>query len=492
MNCRSHTAFSVRGIVNWKMRSRSHDPPSLFVTIYVTSGFPIIARMPKVSFFNPQTSLASTRAVRSANSPHPSMKNLGPSAALLLGLTLVPSGFSAATERKDSLLPPDVYTAPVPDRYLDENRMFLCGPGITISRGGRLWATFKTGDIGEDEDNCTVVITSGDRGETWSKPVLVVDIDGPVRTNDPGIWTDPNGKVTLMWGQVYGFWDGRGGYWTMTAENGDDEHTRWSKPVRLSDGYTKNKPFITRDGAWLYLIEHFGPKTRRGRFARGQPMEPELTFSLPELHHANVFASSDQGRTLRFLSHARIPTTDQTFQEHMLVEKKDGTLWLLGRAKYGIGEAFSKGQGRTWTDLAPAKGIQGPSSRTFFRRLASGNILLVKNGYDIDRPSPRTHMTAFLSEDDGATWPHRLLLDARATSYPDAVQDDAGTIHLVHDFERTGAKEVVFHRFTEADIKAGKIVADGSVLGRIANRAGQRTLNAKDYDRWKAERATRP
>jgi hypothetical protein len=391
--------------------------------------------------------------------------------------------FGTAAERKDALLPPDVYTAPVPERYLDENRMFLCGPGITISRGGRLWATFKTGDITEDEDNCTVVITSSDRGDTWSRPVLAVDIDGPVRTNDPGIWTDPNGKVTLMWGQVYGFWDGRAGFWTMTAEDGDNENTRWSKPVRLSDGYTKNKPFITRDGTWLYLIEH--------RFARGKPMEPELTFSLPHLHHSNVFASYDQGRTLRFLSHARIPPADQTFQEHMLVEKKDGTLWMLGRAKYGIGEAFSKDQGRTWTELAPAKGIQGPSSRTFFRRLASGNILLVKNGYDIDRPSPRTHMTAFLSEDDGATWPHRLLLDARATSYPDAVQDGAGMIYLVHDFERTGAKEVIFHRFTETDIKAGKNVTNGSLIGRIANKAKHRTLNAEDYDEWKAARDRR-
>ena len=277
------------------------------------------------------------------------MNPLGKSFALSLFPVLAVAVCAAPAERKDSLLPPDVYTAPVPDRYLDENRMFLCGPGITISRGGRLWATFKTGDIGEDEDNCTVVITSGDRGETWSKPVLVVDIDGPVRTNDPGIWTDPDGRVTLMWGQVYGFWDGRGGFWTMTAEDGDNEHTRWSKPVRLSDGYTKNKPFVTRDGTWLYLIEHFGAKTRRGRFGAGAPIEPEFAFSLPQLHHSNVFASDDHGRTLRFLSHARIPPADQTYQEHMVVEKKDGTLWLLGRAKYGIGEAFSRDQGRTWT-----------------------------------------------------------------------------------------------------------------------------------------------
>jgi len=388
-------------------------------------------------------------------------------------------------ERVDALLPPEVHTAPVPARYLDENRMFLCGPGITVSPGGRLWVTFKTGDIGEDEDNCTVVVTSGDKGETWSKPVLVVDIDGPVRTNDPGIWTDPNGRVTLMFGQVYGFWDGRGGLWTMTAENGDDENTKWSEPVRLCDGYTKNKPFITKDGKWLYLIEHMGPKGWRGRYAKGAAMDPAMIHPRPELNHANVFVSEDEGKTLSFLGQSIIPEKDKTFQEHMIVEKKDGTLWMLGRTTYGVGEAFSKDQGKTWTEMAPAKGIAGPSSRTFFQRLASGNILLIKNGNAIDQPSERTHMTAYLSEDDGATWPYQILLDERPTSYPDATQDQDGVLHIVHDFERHGAKIVSYHRITEADIMAGKVVAEGSVLGRVANQATHPGLEAKEYEKWR-------
>jgi hypothetical protein len=408
----------------------------------------------------------------------------------LLLITVVAATFSSPTlgasaaDQKNSLLPAKVYTAPVPRKYLDENRMFLCGPGITMSPGGRLWVTFKSGDITEDEDNCTVVITSGDKGENWSKPVVVVDIDGPVRTNDPGIWTTPEGKVTLMWGQVYGFWDGRGGYWAITAENGDDENTAWSKPVRLSDGYTKNKPFITKDGKWFYLIEHMGPYSRRGRFANGAPMEPENIHLKPELNHANVFVSTDRGRTLNFFSQAKIPLEDKTYQEHMIVEKKDGTLWMLGRTKYGVGEAFSKDEGKSWSAMAPAKGIKGPSSRTFFKRLDSGRILLIKNGQYIDQPSGRTHMTAYLSEDDGESWPHKLLLDERGTSYPDAVQGKDGMIYIVHDFERKAAKEVSFHRITEADIIAGRVVRDRSAIGRIANKATHPTLDAKEYEKW--------
>jgi hypothetical protein len=288
-----------------------------------------------------------------------------------------------------------------------------------------------------------------------------------------------------MFGQVCGFWDGRGGFWTMSAENGDDENTKWSEPVRLCDGYTKNKPFITKDGSWLYLIEHMGPKGWRGRYAKGEPMDPALVHPKPELNHANVFVSDDEGKTLRFLGQSLIPEKEKTYQEHMIVEKKDGTLWMLGRTNYGVGEAFSRDQGKTWTEMAPAKGIAGPSSRTFFQRLASGNLLLIKNGATIDQPSERTHMTAYLSEDDGATWPYQILLDERATSYPDAAQDADGVIHIVHDFERHGAKIVCYHRLTEADIKAGRIVSEGSSLGKIANQATHPNLTSAEYEAWK-------
>jgi hypothetical protein len=94
-------------------------------------------------------------------------------------------------------------------------------------------------------------------------------------------------------------------------------------------------------------------------------------------------------------------------------------------------------------------------------------------------------MTAYLSEDDGATWPHKLLLDERATSYPDAAQGQDGFLHIVHDFERHGAKVVCYHRLTEADIKAGEIVTDGSALGKVANQASHPNLTAAEYDAWK-------
>ena len=97
-------------------------------------------------------------------------------------------------------------------------------------------------------------------------------------------------------------------------------------------------------------------------------------------------------------------------------------------------------------------------------------------------------MTAFLSEDDGETWPHRILLDARRTSYPDACEGQDGTIHIVHDHGRQSHKEVIFHRITEDDIRAGKVVKEGSVIGHIANKATAKTISNEEYQARKSAR----
>ncbi|HQW30033.1 MAG TPA: hypothetical protein PK529_12650, partial [Verrucomicrobiales bacterium] len=64
-------------------------------------------------------------------------------------------------------------------------------------------------------------------------------------------------------------------------------------------------------------------------------------------------------------------------------------------------------------------------------------------------------------------------------------EDKEGVLHIVHDFERHGAKIVCYHRITEADIKAGKLVKKGSALGRIANQATHSNLKPEEYEKWR-------
>lgn len=63
------------------------------------------------------------------------------------------------------------------------------------------------------------------------------------------------------------------------------------------------------------------------------------------------------------------------------------------------------------------------------------------------------NMTAYLSKDNGITFPYKLLLDSRKqVSYPDASQGKDGTIYLVYDRERNIAQDILFTKFKESDI----------------------------------------
>ena len=106
-----------------------------------------------------------------------------------------------------------------------------------------------------------------------------------------------------------------------------------------------------------------------------------------------------------------------------------------------------------------------PSPHRQRRRAAPGPV---------DRQLGRSRMMAYVSDDDGASWMGGLVLDERDNvSYPDAAQGVDGTIYIVHDRERTQAKEILFHRVTEADIRAGRVITPGSALKVVANKAGE-------------------
>jgi hypothetical protein len=68
----------------------------------------------------------------------------------------------------------------------------------------------------------------------------------------------------------------------------------------------------------------------------------------------------------------------------------------------------------------------------------------------------RSHLRAFISAADGASWQGGLLLDKRAgVSYPDGQQGQDGVIRIIYDYDRTGEMAVLMAAFTEADARAG-------------------------------------
>jgi predicted neuraminidase len=386
-----------------------------------------------------------------------------------LVILLIAFGLRAAeltTAQLDlSLEPPVIHTQPGPE-YADDRRSGNMIIGLERTPKGRLWACWVGN--GDSPNGFFMLATSDDGGSRWSRPRLVIDPTDPPglpqrRALVGNLWTDPAGRLWLFFDQSLGYFDGRGGDWYITCDNPDAEEPVWSKPVRFADGCTLNKPTVMANGDWLLPVSLW----TRDRI--GPVLLKEAHRDLDSIRMANVYASTNRGQSWFRRGGVAFPNTD--FDEHMIVELRDRRLWMLARSRQGISESFSVDQGATWS--APhASAIQNPSARFFIRRLASGCLLLVKNGPLGDRLPRRSHLTAFLSDDDGKTWRGGLVLDERAeVSYPDGFQAPDGVIHLLYDWNRHKEAEILLAKFREEDVLAGNFKTPGARSRLLVNRA---------------------
>lgn len=321
--------------------------------------------------------------------------------------------------------------------------------GMDRTPKGRIWGCW-TG-TGDKKDGYFLLATSDDDGATWSKPRLAVGarteaakkISGALVGN---LWTDPKGRLWLFFDQQLGDAQGRITNWFMRCDDPDANEPSWSEPVMFAEGCTLNKPTVLKDGAWLLPVSDWHKKTAR------------------------VFASTDEGASWKERGSLQFP--DWQFDEHMMVEMKDGRLWMLARTSGQPHESFSTDGGVTWSEPKQAATVQNVNARIFLRRLNSGRILLVKNGSPAERLPKRTHMSAWLSDDEGQTWKGGLMLDERnAVSYPDGFESPDGLIHILYDWNRHTDAEILMAKFREEDVLAGKIVSKDAKLLMLANKA---------------------
>lgn len=364
---------------------------------------------------------------------------------LALAITAIP-----CLSEEAAFLAPARHVGPHLPLHAVTNRAFQGIPSLAVTPGGRLWATWYAGKTpGEDQNNYVVLSTSGDNGNTW-KEILVVDpdADGPVRTYDPELWMGPDGKLRLVWAQTIAHEGTVAGVWFLETADPESEQPTWGKPVRVTDGVMMCKPLVLSSGEWAL---------------------PASTWRKTD-NSARMVVSTDGGKTWAVRGACNVPVEARQFDEHMFVERKDGSLWLLVRTKYGIGESVSNDRGKTWPDLAPST-FAHPSARFFITRLNSGNLLLVKHGPIAER-TDRSHLMAFVSQDDGKTWAGGLLLDERkGVSYPDGQQAADGLIRIIYDYSRTGDRHILMATFREEDAAAGQPKTGAVRLRQLVSQA---------------------
>lgn len=365
--------------------------------------------------------------------------------------------------------PVKVNTRPA-SRYRQRNLDYGMTIGIERTRGGRIWVCWVAG--GDDSDAYFLLAWSDDGGDTWTDTKAVLDphdkrLREKRRTIVGNLWCDTDGKLWLFYDVGMTYYDGRGGTWATVCDNPDADYPQWSNPRYIGVGFTLNKPTVLSSGEWLLpqslwergVIDILLDKGRERNVYHDAYREWD------GMRSANVFVSCDKGNSWTLYKGAAVPGARH--DENMIVELQDGTVQMTIRSKAGyIYRILSKDKGRTWSN--PEEWQPHVNSRHFIRRLSDGRLLLVRHGMTDKLLKGRSHLRAFLSDDDGRTWQGGLLLDERkGVSYPDGFESSDGYIYISYDRNRSKDGEILLARFTEEDILNKAVSSPRGVLKHI-------------------------
>jgi hypothetical protein len=330
--------------------------------------------------------------------------------------------------------------------YNRTNRKWQGIASVGKDRLGNLYAAWISGGKWEGNENYITVSLSKDKGRTWNhdKLVFYVNPEDSTRVMDASLFNDKFGNLYIAWAKhiekkkvISKLWAET---WYSKLKLSETSGTiTYTAPRRIAPGIMINKPFnslITDQMVFPIAVWY-----------AGNPI-----IQQPFMYKGN-YASNNLVDFTKVGGIKMNVSKQHMIYEHMFVELKDSTFLGMTRAIDGIYYSKSK-DGKNWdmakkfTDLGATT-----SSRFHLAKLKSGRLIIIFNN-----ATTRTNMTAYLSEDDGITWPYKMVIDTSDdVSYPDMVETEPGVLNIVYDYARVPMGTISFVVIQEEDIiKNGK------------------------------------
>ena len=295
------------------------------------------------------------------------------------------------------------------------------GPFVTTADGGVLCVDAKN------------AARSSDGGKTWATSSLFAEPAKFTVSNERALLRTREGVIISAWMNGAERKEPKGWHWgekgvdwhsfvlpTYTCRSLDDGRT-WEAPVKLGE-------------PWCGCI-HSLIQMRSGRVVLvGQEI-------IPQWRHATVmFVSDDQAKTWQrgdMLDYGVGAHDHAGSIEGSVIERKDGSLYLLLRTESGwLWEATSR-DGLKWDGLKQSK-IKSVTCCPQLSRLADGRIALLWNAPPRHAPTngtSRAELSLAFSEDEAVTWSKPAIVAANYSpgsrvSYPYLYERQPGELWI--------------------------------------------------------------
>ncbi|MDI1315028.1 exo-alpha-sialidase [Prosthecobacter sp.] len=336
------------------------------------------------------------------------------------------------------------------------------GPFVTAADGGVLCIDAKN------------VLRTVDEGRTWSSAALFAEPAKFSVSSERAVLRTREGVIISAWMNSAERKEPKGWHWgepgvdwkafvlpTYSCRSTDDGKT-WEPPVKLST-------------PWCGCI-HSMIQMKSGRIVLvGQEI-------IPQWRHATVmWVSDDLGKSWQrgdVLDYG-VGTHDHAGSlEGTVIERKDGSLYLLLRTESGfLWEATSR-DGLKWTGLQTTK-IASVTCCPQLARLSDGRIALLWNApprHDPKNSSSRVELSLAFSDDETATWSKPVIVAANyatgsRVSYPYLYERKPGELWIttmqgglrmkVHTADLGAGEIPVFVPPPKAEPKPGSIIMFG-------------------------------
>lgn len=335
-------------------------------------------------------------------------------------LAPVLTGDESASPFNDPTLPPTPVEAEGAPLY-ERRALFDAIPGksgshaatITSLADGELLAAWYSYDGPHELTGSAIYMSRLRPGETaWQTPWL--HADRPEGDGNPVLYCEGD-RVWLFQAVIPGLWSTA----HIEMQRSEDRGVTWGPPVVLPGPIGANvrfPPVRTLQG-WL-LLPAYDDLLQRPMFYRSvDGLDWELLGVMnvsPSAIQPSVVLRPD-GRLLGVLRN-----------------RGGGWLWVSSSADGGL----------SWSPPEDG-GFANPDSPAALCQLDDGNLVLVFN----DSSDERIRLTAAMSGDGGATWPHRrgIAEEWENGSYPSITSTPDGLVHVVFSAGRERIDHVSFN-----------------------------------------------